>query len=171
MDESNNIFKYGIDRSVVMGLYTTVISLSMIYADLVPPLAVVAMVLLLAGPVVLYNMQRRLRLTADADLNMWDLWRMGVVAIFFGTVFTLMFTYGVLEYLRPGYMYQQLEMMVNTYKQMPELKDTQTVEALQMMLDEDIVPSPFSYALNMFVMTNTSGMFMGMLTASLAARR
>lgn len=171
MDESNNIFKYGMDRSVTMGLYTTVISLSMIYADLVPPLAVVAMVLLLAGPVVLYRMQRRLFLDCEGECSMWELWRMGVVAIFFGTVFTLLVTYGVLEYLRPGFMYEQIEMVLETYKQMPELKDSETVRALQMMLDEELVPSPFTYALNMFATTNTTGMVMGLLTASIAARR
>ncbi len=171
MDEGNNIFRIGLDRSVVMGLYTTVISLSMIYADLVPPLAIAAMVLLLGGPVVLYLMQRRVFVAGEGDFGMWDLWRMGVVAIFFGTIFTLLFTYGVLEYLRPGYMYEQIEMLLETYKQIPELKDSQTVEALKMMLEEDLVPSPFSYALNMFVMTNFSGMFMGLITASLASRR
>lgn len=171
MDDSNNLFKMGIDYSVIMGVFTTLISLSVLYADQVPPLALAAVVLLLAGPAAIYTMQRRTQVSAGGAYNMWDLWRMGVVAVFFGTIFTAFVTYGVLQFLRPEFIYTQFEMVLETYKQIPELKDSATVAALQAMIDDNAVPTSFDYTLNMFVMTNCSGMLLGMLTAMLAARK
>ncbi len=171
MNEGNNIFKLGLDQSMLVGLLTTVISVSTLYSDMVPPLAVVAMVLLAAGPVLIYTLQRRVHVSLGGQTTMWDLWMMGVVAIFFGALLTSLVTYGILEFMRPGFLYSKIEMVLDTYKQIPELKNSETTQALQMMLDEDLVPSALSYVLNMFVMTTCSGMVLSMVTGALAARR
>lgn len=170
MDESNNVIKHGMDLAVPMALYTSVISIAWIYADKVPPLAFLVMVLLFAGPLALYFMQRRKFLDSGCVYSTGDLWRMGIVAIFFGTVFTLLLTYGVLQYVRSGYIYEQLELLLKTYQEIPELKNSDFVVAMQEIKDKDLVPSAWSYSLNMFVMTNFSGMFMALFTSMMAAR-
>ncbi len=159
------------DQSMIIGLLTTCISVSMLYVDLVPQLAIVTIVLLLAGPVVLYAMQRRVHLSMGGMTTAWDLWMFGFVAIFLGAVFTALVTYAILEFLRPGLLYTQLEMVLETYKQNPELKNSEITQTLQLMLDEELVPHPLAYVLNMFTMTNCSGMLLSLITGAVAARR
>ncbi len=164
------IIKRGMDNAVPIALYTTAISLTAIYSDRVPLLSVVAMVMLLMGPLLVYVLQRRFFLETEGECGMWGTWRMGVVAIFFGTVFTLLATYLTLEYLRPGYLYDQMQMLIDTYKSMPETKGLPIVAEMQDVVDNNQLPSAFSYALNMFVMTNLSGMVMCMVTGLVASR-
>lgn len=158
------------DMAMPMALYTSAISLAWIYADIIPPLAVLALALLAGGPLLLYRMQRRLFNDSDGKLGVAELWRMGIITIFLGTIFTLMVTYGVLEYVRPSYIYDQIQIVIETYKHVPEMKDSELVEALEYMTENNMAPSAFDYALNMFLLTNTSGMAMGALTAVYAAK-
>lgn len=170
MDETGNVVKHGMDMAVPMALYTTAISVSLIYTDVVPPLALLALALLLAGPFLLYRIQRRYFVASDCTCGMWDLWRLGIVAIFFGTVFTLLATYGILEYVRPGYITGQFETVLETYKQIPQLKDTEVTETLEYALKNDLIPTAWEFSLQMFVYTNISGMLMGIVTSMLASR-
>lgn len=171
MEESNNLIKQGIDYAAPMGLYTAAMSLSWIYADVVPFLSYLLIILLLGGPVLLYKMQRRYHLACDSQCRMWDLWLLGVITIFFGAVFTLMVTYGVLEFARPSFMYEQTQRALEIYRQSPELKDTEVVQTLEMMMDRDLMPKPWDTSLTMFFLTNVSGMVMGTFTAMLAERK
>lgn len=170
MEEYNIVSKRGLDLAVPMALYTTVISLSTLFSDLVPPLSVLSMLMLLGGPVLLYLMQRKFYVEHSGEYGTGALWRLGVIIIFFGTVFTLLVTYAVLEYVRPSFIYEQIQLLIDTYKQIPELKGGEIVKTLEYMLDNDLQPSAFSYALNMFLATNISGMVMGLITAALASR-
>ncbi|MCQ2289033.1 MAG: DUF4199 family protein [Muribaculaceae bacterium] len=170
MQENDNVIKRGIDNAVPMALYTTGISLASIYCDRVPMLSVVAMVMLFMGPMLIYTLQRRFFIENEGECTMGMLLRMNIVAIFFGTVFTLLVTYMTLEYLRPGFLYDQVQSLIDVYNTMPELKNSELKTELQALVDNNLLPTPFYYALNLFAMTNASGMVVGLLTAALAAR-
>lgn len=170
MEDNNALVKYGMDMAVPMAIYTTIISLATLYADMVPPLSLLTMVMLLCGPLLLYKMQRKFYNEHSGEYGVSALWRMGVVIIFFGTIFTLLITYFLLEYVRPGFIYEQMQLLIDTYKQMPELKDGEVTKTLEYMVENELVPDAFSYALNMFIATNFSGMVMSAITASIATR-
>ena len=170
-DKGNTVVKQGIDMAVPMALYTTAISLMWIYVDKVPALSYLMLAMLLGGPVLLYYLQRRFFKMSNSTLGMWDLWRMGVVTIFFGTVFTLLVTYCFYEYVRPDYIYIQMQNAIDIYRSTPGAESNEMANALETMLAQDNVPSSWAMALSMFFITNISGMLMGLFTSMLASRK
>lgn len=170
MVEDNKVIKYGMDMAVPMALYTTLMSLLWIYNDMVPFVALLFIVLLAGGPLVLYVMQRRFYKFTQGEAHMWDLWRMGIVAIFFGTIFTLLVTFLMLEYMRPEFIYEMTRISLEAYEKMPEMANNESVAMMRSMYEDGILPSAWQLSLTMFLMTNVSSMVMGMFTALVARR-
>lgn len=171
MEEEKSVIKRGMDYAVPMAFYTTAIALMYLYIDRIPWLAYPMLLMLLGGPVVLYKMQRRYNESCSTKPGMWALWRLGVVTIFFGTIFTLLVNYAMLEYVRTDYIYEQMQTCVDSYSKVPEMRGSEFLAALESALKRNELPSSFDFSLVMFSFTNLSGMLMGLFTSSIAARK
>ena len=88
-----------------------------------------------------------------------------------GTVFTLLLTFCILEYVRPSFFYDQLQFMAQSYEQMPEMKNSEVLTVIQAMIDNDDLPSAWQISLSMFCATNVSGSGMSLFTALVASRK
>lgn len=171
MDNDNNVIKYGMDMAVPMALYTTLMSLLWVFNDKFSLAGLLFIAMLMGGPVLLYLIQRRFYIAHRDEARMWDVWRMGVVAIFFGSVFTLLVTYLVLEYVRPGFIYEMTLITLKSYEQIPEMANNEMVTTMRSLYDDGVLPTAWQISLTMFLMTNVSSMFMGLFTAMVAQRR
>ena len=123
MESEGKVFQASTDMAVPMAVYTSVMSMLWVFNDKMLFMDSLFMIMLIMGPVVLYLMQRKCRKEAGPECGVAALWRMGVITIFLGTVFTLLLTFCILEYVRPSFFYDQLQFMAQSYEQMPEMKN------------------------------------------------
>ena len=96
MDERKSVFKRGAEFGLPMGLYMATISLCSIFADRVPPLSWVVIVLLVAGPWVVWRMQRRYYIEDGYNSEYATLWMLGILTIIYGALITGLITWATL---------------------------------------------------------------------------
>lgn len=171
MDERKSVFKRGAEFGMPMGLYMTTISVCSIFADRLPPLSWVVIILLIAGPWMVWRMQRRYYIEDGYNSEYASLWMLGIVMIICGALITGLLTWAVLQWVRPGYIYDITQNFVNLYSTMPEFKGSEVLQVMQHAIDSGALPSPIEMVTNMFWLVTFSGCVMSAITAAFAKLR
>ena len=173
MEERKSVYKQAAEYGIPLGLYMSTISLMTLYTDLMPLFSVVAMVLLFAGPVVIYRFQRRYFIEQGGMAEYAALWMLGIMMVIFGAIITGAVTYVVLQYVRPNYIYDQAQATLDAYNALPELRAqaSQVLDVLQTMLEQKALPSAIELVFNMFWFVTFSGSVLSAITAAFASRR
>ena len=76
----------------------------------------------------------------------------------------------MLQYGRPNYMYEQAQMAIEAYKEIPQMRDSNMLHVLQRMVDEDLMPSPIEMVFNAFWFIAFGGSVTSAITALVARR-
>lgn len=168
MNERTSVFKRGAEFGVPMGLFMTTISLSSIFADRVPMLGFVVIFLLIAGPWLLWRFQRRYLMEEGGMAEYAALWMLGILMVIYGALITGLVTWAVLQWVRPGYIYEQTQTMIDLYSAMPEFKDSELLTVLRKAIDAGALPSPIEMVMNMFWLVTFSGSVLSAVTAAFA---
>ena len=173
MEERKSVYKQAAEYGIPMGLYMSTISLMTLYTDLVPLFSVIAMVMLFAGPVVIYRFQRRYFVEQGGMAEYAALWMLGIMMVIFGAILTGAVTYVILQYVRPTYIYDQAQATLDAYNALPELRTqaSQVLDVLQAMLEQNALPSAIELVFNMFWFVTFSGSVLSAITAAFASRR
>lgn len=153
---------------VPMGLLLSGISLSMMFSDWVPLLALLAMVLLLAGPVLLFVVQRRAIAAWGGSVEFAGVWLLGIMTVLFGSLICALVTIVVTTTARPGFIYEQVSNALSLYQQMPQLRGSEFVKLMRQALDQGLLPTPMEWVMQMFWLTSFSGSLLSALTAAVA---
>ena len=141
-----------------------------IYADWFAPLQLVFLILLLGTPVVAYAFQRRKFIEDNGFTEYAGLWMLGIMLFILGTIISSLVVYLVLQYLRPNYIYEQTQMAIDTYKQLPQMRDSEMLEILQKMVDRRLLPTPIETVFNAFWFITFGGCLVSAVTALVARR-
>lgn len=171
MDERKSVFKRGAEFGLPMGLYMATISLCSIFADRVPPLSWVVIVLLVTGPWVVWRMQRRYYIEDGYNSEYATLWMLGILTIIYGALITGLITWATLQWVRPGYIYEVTQNFVDLYSTMPEFKDNELLQVMQRAIDTGALPSPIEMVTSTFWLVTFSGCLMSAITAAFAKLR
>ena len=173
MEERKSVYKQAAEYGIPMGLYMSTISLMTLYNDLVQVFSVIAMVMLFAGPVVIYRFQRRYFVEQGGMAEYAALWMLGIMMVIFGAIITGAVTYVVLQYVRPTYIYDQAQAVLDAYNALPEVRTqaSQVLDVLQTMLEQNALPSAIELVFNMFWFVTFSGSVLSAITAAFASRR
>lgn len=168
MYERRSVFKRGAEFGLPMGLFMSAISISSIFADRLPLLSWVVIILLFAGPWVVWRYQRRYYIEEEYTSEYAALWMLGILMIIYGALITGLVTWGVLQWVRPGYIYETTQRFIDLYSAMPEFKDSELLHVLQHAIDTDSMPTPIEMVMNMFWLVTFSGCLMSAVTAAFA---
>ncbi len=95
---------------------------------------------------------------------------LGIMLFILGTVISSLVVYLVLQYLRPNYIYEQTQMAIDTYKQLPQMRDSEMLEILQKMVDRRLLPTPIETVFNAFWFITFGGCLVSAVTALVARR-
>lgn len=171
MDERKSVFKRGAEFGVPMGMYMTTISVCSIFADRMPALSWVVLIMLLGGPWMVWRLQRRYFIEEGGTSDYATLWMLGILMIIYGALITGLVTWGVLQWVRPGYIYEMTQNFVDIYGKMPEFKDNELLQVMQRAIDNDALPTPIEMVMNTFWMVTFSGCLMSAITAAFAKLR
>ena len=168
--DKKSIFQRAGEWGVPFGLYLACGGVLAVFVDCFPPLTVILALLMVASPAVVYYFQRRKFIEDDGFTEYAGLWMLGIMLFILGSVLACFIVYLVVQFGRPDYMYEQAEHILETYKQMPEMRDSEMVRTIQLMVDKHMMPSPIEAVFNAFWFITFTGSLTSALTALIANR-
>lgn len=173
MNEQKSLYKQAAENGIPMGLFMSTISLLMLYTDRVPVFSLIALVMLFAGPIVIYRFQRRYFIDEGGMAEYAALWMLGIMMVIFGAIITGAVTYCVLQFVRPNLIYDQAQATIDAYNAIPELrvKVADMLDVMQKMIDQNAMPSAIEMVFSMFWFVTFSGSVLSAVTAAFASRR
>lgn len=169
-EPKKSIYQRGGEWGVPFGLYLGCAATASIFADWFAPLSIVFFILMMGSPLVVYYFQRRKFIEDDGFTEYAGLWMLGIMLFLLGTVLASFIAYLVMQYIRPGFIYEQANAAIEAYSKMPQMRDSEMLHVLQRMVDEKLLPTPIEMVFNVFWFVTFFGSLMSALTALIARR-
>ncbi len=166
-----SIYQRAAEWGLPFGLYMACTGVAAIYADLFPPLSIISLTLLVGTPLLAYYFQRRKFIEDDGFADFSTLWMLGILLFILGTVVSSFIIFLVLQYLRPGFIYESAQAALEAYSKIPEMKDSDVLFVLQRMVNEKLLPTPIEAVFNAFWFITFGGSITSAITALIAGRR
>ncbi len=138
-----------------MGAYLTVLSLLSFMSDKVPMFGLLALVLMVGGPVMHYVLLCKAYSENGCSANFSALWVLGITEFVGASLICALFTYGYLALFDPDFFYRTIETMAEMLKSQPASHDT--YKMLRVAIDGGLVPSNIEYCVQMMMLTIFSG--------------
>lgn len=169
-EPKKSIYQRGGEWGVPFGLYLGCMATASIFADWFAPLSLIFFILLLGTPLVVYYFQRRKFIEDEGFTEYSGLWMLGIMLFLLGTVLASFIAYLVMQYGRPGFIYEQAQAAIEAYSKMPQMKDSEMLLVLQRMVKDKLLPTPIEMVFNVFWFVTFFGSLMSALTAMVAKR-
>ncbi len=170
MEPKKSIYHRAGEWGFPFGLYLSCAAAASIFADWFVPLNFIFIVLLLGTPIVVYYFQRRKFIEDDGFTEYAGLWMLGIMLFILGTVVASLVVFLILQYGRPGFIYEQAQAAVDLYSKMPQMQDSEMLQVIKRAIDEKMLPTPIETVFNAFWFITFAGSLLSALTA-LAAQR
>lgn len=170
MEPKKSIYQRAAEWGLPFGLYLACAAVASIYADWFTPLSMVFLLLLVCTPVVVYYFQRRKFIEDDGFTEYAALWMLGILLFILGALVAGVIVFIVLQYCRPGYIYEQAQMVVDAYSKMPQMRDSELLTIVKRAIDEKMLPTPIETVFNAFWFITFAGSLLSALTALVAQR-
>jgi hypothetical protein len=171
MEQKKNVFTRSAELGLPFGCLLIVASLSMIFGDKVPLLSALTIIIAIAAPFIIYKMQRNMYVKSNGFSTFSELWTLGIFTTIGGALICALVTYGVITYFRPDFLYDQAQMIVDTYKQLPGSQGKDIADIFSKMIKNNLLPSPIEYCMQMFWLTASLGCIGGAITGFIACKR
>ena len=166
-DFKKNIYSLSAELGIPFGALLSVEAISALYSDKVPFLSLLATIIMLGAPVVLYIWQRRRFVATDGFAPFIELWAMAIFTTLGGALIMALATYLTLSFLRPNALYDQMNYLLNN-NSIPFDKDT--VRTFRKMINDGLLPTPIDYSMMQFWLISSLGSVGGILTAFIAGK-
>lgn len=170
MEGQKNVFIKSAELGVPFGALLLVASVAMIFGDKVPMLSLVTLIVAIIAPFVLYRFQRKRYVESNGFAPFSELWTLGIFTTIGGAMICGLATYGIITYLRPEYVYEQTQLVVDAYKQLPGGDAKKFAEVLEKAIKSNLLPTPFDFCVQMFWLTSSLGCVGGAITALIAGK-
>ena len=170
MEPTRSIFQCASQWGVPFGLYLSCAAVTSIFADYFAPLNLLFFLLVLATPAVVYYFQRRKYIDDNGFTEYSALWMLGIMLFILGLLISSVIAFLVMQYGRPDFIYEQAQKAIQVYSEMPEMRDSELVKSLQLMVDRKILPSPIEMVFTMFWLVSFVGSIVSAITAFIVQR-
>ena len=154
-----------------LGVVNSLAATMFLYSDKVPVLAYLAMALMLCLPSMVFRYEKAALLEEKGNIDMAGLWIMGILMTVYALLITGLVSFVEMQYLRPQYVYEQVQTAIDTLKQMP--RDQFSGELLDEMnrgVAEGLLPRPIEVVMNMFCMSAMAGSFVSLVITMIVTR-
>lgn len=166
IDFNKNIYTLSAELGVPFGIMLSIMTVCMIYADKVPPCILIATLIIIAAPVVLYLFQRKRFVISDGFATFSELWILAIFTTIGGGLIMALVNYLTIYFIRPETLYDQLQFILTNNKNL----DTETATTLQKMIDHNLLPSAMEYSMMQFWLFASLGCVGGAITALIASK-
>ena len=171
MEKQKNVFIKSAELGVPFGVLLIVASVSMLFGDRVPLLSTLTLAVAIAAPFIIYRWQRKRFIESNGFATFSELWTLGIFTAIGGALICALVTYFLITFFRPDFLYDQAQLIVDTYKQMPNQQAHEISSMVEKIIKNDLIPTPIDYCMQMFWLTASLGCVGGALTALIAGRR
>ena len=165
MNNTKNLLQYSMHAGVWLGLYLIarfVCSVTSIYS---PALNLLAMVLFIGTPVVLYYIMAQYHKTNTRTSSFSLLWMMGVMLFFFASLICAVPEYIFYEHINPDFVATTMKQSVELVKEMNLIEDAAMLQELEQMSSSSAVIT----SLQMVASSIWSNVFFGSLLSILVS--
>ncbi len=169
-EPKKSIYQRASEWGVPFGLYLACAATASIFADWFAPLGLIFFVLVLGTPLVVYYFQRRKFIEDDGFAEYSALWMLGILLFLLGTVLASFIVFLILQYGRPGFIYDQAQAAIEVYNKMPQMRDSDLPHVLERMVKEKLLPTPIEMVFNVFWFVTFAGSVTSAITALIAQR-
>ena len=169
-EPKKSIFQRASEWGVPFGLYLGVAALASIFADKMPVLSLVFWLMILGVPFLVYYFQRRKFIEDDGFTEHAGLWMMGIMLFILGGMLASLIAYLVLQYIRPSFMYEQAQAVIEAYDKVPQMKDSEVLRVIKRMVDQRLMPAPIEVVFNAYWFIAFGGSLLSAITAIVARR-
>ena len=169
-EKKRSIYQFAGDWGFPFGLYMTCAAMASIYADKFQPLSLVFLILLLGLPFLTYALQRRKFVEDNGFTEYAGFWMLGIVLYILGAVVSGFIVYLVLQYIRPGFFYEQAQFIIESYEKTPGTVDSRFVDTLRLMVEKQLMPNAIQIVFSAFWFISFGGSLISALTALFAQK-
>lgn len=170
MEGQKNVFIKSAELGVPFGALLLVASVAMLFGDKVPLLSMLTLLVAVVAPVLIYYFQRKRYVESGGFATFSELWTLGIFTTIGGGLICGLLTYVLITYVRPDFVYEQAHYVIDAYKQLPGGNAREFVEVLEKAVDNNMLPTPFDFCVQMFWLTSSLGCVGGAITALIAIK-
>ncbi len=155
--------------AVPRNLGVTALFLCAAYSGMHPLLSILALILLLSVPWLLY---RRLSATAAAvaKVRTVPLWTEGIYSFLFGGLIMALLVYMWLRFVDPGYVHNQLELAAQLMREYPQSASHELRHAVEAVLEQGSLPGAIQMAMSLFWTVTFTGAVLSLPVAFIIAK-
>ena len=156
-----------------MGVLMSLISICFIFYDRVPLLGLLLIIALVAGPILIYRLQRKYFIEQAGQVSYSTLWLYGILMVVCGALISGLVTLLMLQYVRPTWIYDMVQTTIDSWKQMPAAYQASMkpmLEEMKHMIDAGLLPTSVDFVIQMFWNVCLSGVLLTSVTSAFAAR-
>ncbi len=165
MNDSRNLLQYSMQAGVWLGLYLIVRFVCSVASIYSPMLNLIAMILLVGTPFVLYHLMKKYHKNND-DVSTFSLmWMMGIMLFAFASLICAVPEYLFYEYINPDYITNTMQQSVSLIKEMDLIKDDTLMQELEKISTTGAVPT----SIQMIMSSLWSNVFFGSLLSFVVA--
>lgn len=167
MNTEKSVFQQSAENGISFGLYLSAIFFTIVYAEKLPVLSLIGLILILAIPVILYRYIRKFHISHIETSNFSLLWTLGTLTFLCGSLICSVATFIWLEYVLPDFIFEQAKNTLALYEQSPDLKNIELVQLLRSAIENGTLPSPIEIVMQMLWSSFTLGVMLSLVLAPL----
>ena len=165
-DFKKNIYTLSAELGVPFGILLSLVAVSYIFCDKVPYLSTLALLLMLAAPVVLCIFQHKRFAALDGFALYSELWILAIFTTLGGALIMVLVSYLTIRFLRPDFLYEQMRFFLDSS---PPI-DSETAKTLEKMISHRALPSSLEFSMMLFWLFACLGSLGGAITAFIAEK-
>lgn len=165
-------YKRGADYGGVLGVYLSILFLVTAYSLKVPGFSLVAFIMMVLVPMLIYVMLRR-SYVADMGKTIFSaLWMEGIVAFVCGSLIAATVSMIFMRWIEPDYIERTLHSVIEMYNSgVLGERGREVAEVLQAAIDQHRLPKPIELVVDMVWLEVFTGSMLSMLMALLVQAR
>lgn len=162
------IFQNAAENGISCGLYLSAIFLIAIYGNSSFMFSTIGLAMIFAIPLLIFRYMRKFYLQQEDNVGYSQLWTLGSLSFLCGSMICATVSFIWLEYITPGFIYEQAQASLAAYEQVEELKNSDLAIILRNSLEQKALPTPIEFAIQMLWLSFTAGVILSVILSPLA---
>lgn len=162
-------YRRGADDGFIFGIYLTVMFFASILAGSFAPLSLLAFVMMVGVPVVIYRFMLSYHRMLGASGSFAMLWMQGVVIFFCGILIAGTALVVYMKWIHPGFIAEQLAAVAALKDTMPGSQMDFAADVAAKMLEAKFIPTPIDIVTEMIMLAIVSGSLLSMTLSGIFA--
>ncbi len=164
-------YRRGADDGFIFGVMLCVMFFAGVFSVSAPVLSVVALIIFIAVPFVIYTFLRRAYITDLYTTQLSSLWMQGIMTFICGSLIAGLVAVVYLKWINPDFIADRLQEAIDFYSGSGWQQGEEMADLLKNMVKAHVVPTPIQIVIEMIWLGVFSGSLLSLLMAVLVRAR